>query len=214
MVHSGAISHIETVVASSGALGPFLFAAFYACSCAFFLPAAPLSIASGYLFGPWLGTAIASLASTAGCALAFGLSRYAARPVLEPRLRAFANFRRIDAAVAAKAPAKTVFLLRLSPLIPLTLLSYMLGLTSVPFWPYMGASWAGLFPICAVYVLLGQAGRGALHAASAGGPPSSAQALRLGMAAVGLVATLAATRLISGISADALVTQDVAEDVA
>ena len=210
-MQGGAISQIEAVVASSGVMGPVLFAAFYACSCAFFLPAAPLSIASGYLFGPWLGTAIASAASTAGCGLAFGLSRYVARPLMEPRLRAFAKFRRIDAAVAAKAPAKTVFLLRLSPLIPLTLLSYMLGLTSVAFWPYVGASWAGLFPICTVYVLLGQAGRGALHAASAGAAPSSAQALRLGMAAVGLIATLAATRLISSIAADALATQ---EDVA
>ncbi len=201
-------------MAASGALGPLLFAAFYSLSCAFFLPAAPLSIASGYLFGPWLGTAIASAASTAGCALAFGLSRYVARPVLEPRLRAFSKFRRIDAAVAAKAPAKTVFLLRLSPLIPLTLLSHMLGLTSVAFWPYVAASWAGLFPICAVYVLLGQAGRGALHASAAGGPASSNQALRLGMAALGLAATFAATRLISGIAAEALASQDVAEDVA
>ena len=210
LLPGAALSQVEVAVASSGAYGPLLFALFYALTSAFFLPAAPLSIASGYLFGPYLGALIASLASTAGCALAFALSRYVARPLLEPRLRAFSNFRRVDRAVAAQAPAKTVFLLRLSPFIPLTLLSYMLGLTSITFWPYLRASWAGLLPICTVYALLGRAGRGALQ--SPGGP--SSQGVRIGMAAVGLAATLTATRLIAGIASDALSRQEVAEDVA
>lgn len=196
---AGLLSHLEGIVASSGALGPLLFAAFYAAGTALFLPAAPLSITAGYLFGPLLGVLVVSLASTAGCALAFALSRSVARPLLEPHLRAYKRFQRIDRAVAAKAPAKTVFLLRLSPLVPLTLLSYVLGVTSVGFWPYVAASWAGLLPISVVYVVLGGAGRGALSTSGA-----QSGTLRLVLAGVGIVATLAATRLISSIASQAL----------
>lgn len=196
---AGLLSHVEALVASSGAFGPLLFAAFYAAGTATFLPAAPLSIAAGYLFGPLLGIPVVSIASTAGCALAFALSRSVARPLLEPHLRTYSKFQRIDRAVAAKAPAKTVFLLRLSPLIPLTLLSYVLGVTSVGFWPYVAASWAGLLPISVVYVVLGGASKGAMSASG-----GQSRTVRLVLAAVGLLATLAATRLISNIAADAL----------
>ncbi|CAL8470973.1 g10515 [Coccomyxa elongata] len=196
---AGLLSHVEALVASSGAFGPLLFAAFYAAGTATFLPAAPLSIAAGYLFGPLLGIPVVSIASTAGCALAFALSRSVARPLLEPHLRTYSKFQRIDRAVAAKAPAKTVFLLRLSPLIPLTLLSYVLGATSVGFWPYMAASWAGLLPISVVYVVLGGASKGAMSASG-----GQSRTVRLVLAAVGILATLAATRLISKIAADAL----------
>jgi uncharacterized membrane protein YdjX (TVP38/TMEM64 family) len=201
---AGLVSSIESCIALSGAYGPLLFAMLYALGSALFVPAAPLSIAAGYLFGPMIGIPVVAAASTLGCALAFLLSRTLARPLLEPRLRRYPKFCRIDRAVAARAPGKTVFLLRLSPLIPLTLLSYVLGITSVGFWPYVAASGLGLLPISTVYVLLGGAGKGALSAA--GGHSGAARAA---MAAAGLLATAAATRLISNIASEALAAQDV-----
>ena len=193
------VPYFEGLVASSGALGPFVFALAYGLATAAFLPAAPLSIASGYLFGPLLGIPVASIASAVGCALSFAASRYVARPLLEPHLKAYPNFWRIDRAVARKAPAKVVFLLRLSPIIPLTLLSYILGLTSITFWPYLGASWAGLLPITAVYVLLGGASKGALQ--GAGGPSPG---VKIAMVCVGIAATFAATKLVQNIAGDTL----------
>lgn len=203
IVTSGLIPYLEALVASSGALGPFVFALAYGLATAAFLPAAPLSLASGYLFGPFLGIPIASVASVIGCALSFFVSRHIARPILEPHLKAYPNFGRIDRAVAHKAPAKVVFLLRLSPIIPLTLLSYILGLTSITFWPYLGASWAGLLPITAVYVLLGGASKGALQ--GSGGPSGG---MKVAMICVGLFATYAATKLIQNIAGDALASGD------
>ena len=199
IVSSGLIPYLEALVASSGALGPFVYALAYGLATTAFLPAAPLSIASGYLFGPFLGIPIASVASVIGCALSFFVSRHIARPLLEPHLKAYPNFGRIDRAVAHKAPAKVVFLLRLSPIIPLTLLSYILGLTSITFWPYLGASWAGLLPITAVYVLLGGASKGALQ--GSGGPSGE---VKVAMVCVGVLATYAATKLIQNIAGDAL----------
>ena len=199
LLSSGLIPHLEALVASSGALGPLVFAAAYGLATAAFLPAAPLSIASGYLFGPLLGIPVASVASAIGCALSFAVSRYLARPLLEPHLKGYPNFGRLDRAVAHKAPAKVVFLLRLSPIIPLTLLSYILGLTSITFWPYLGASWAGLLPITAVYVLLGGASKGALQ--GSGGP---SQGMKIAMVCVGILATYAATKLIQNMAGDAL----------
>ena len=199
ILSSGLIPHLEALVASSGALGPFVYALAYGLATAAFLPAAPLSLASGYLFGPFLGIPIASAASVMGCALSFFVSRHIARPLLEPHLMAYPNFGRIDRAVAHKAPAKVVFLLRLSPIIPLTLLSYILGLTRISFWPYLGASWAGLLPITAVYVLLGGASKGALQ--GSGGPSGG---VKVAMICVGILATYAATKLIQNIAGDAL----------
>ncbi len=200
ILSSGLVPHLEALVASSGALGPVVFALTYGLATAAFLPAAPLSIASGYLFGPLLGIPVASVASAIGCALSFTVSRYIARPLLEPHLKAYPDFGRIDRAIAHRAPGKVVFLLRLSPIIPLTLLSYILGLTSITFWPYLGASWAGLLPITAVYVLLGGASKGALQQ-GLGGPSGG---MKIAMVCVGVLATYAATKLIQNIAGDAL----------
>ena len=119
ILSSGLVPHLEALVASSGALGPVVFALAYGLATAAFLPAAPLSIASGYLFGPLLGIPVASVASVIGCALSFTVSRYIARSLLEPHLKAYPDFVRIDRAIAHRAPGKVVFLLRLSPIIPL-----------------------------------------------------------------------------------------------
>lgn len=202
---TGLLSQVESLIASSGAFGPPLFTALYALGTVFFFPAAPLSLAVGYLFGPLVGIPVVAIASTLGCALAFALSRSVARPLLEPHLRRYPKFCRIDRAVAAKAPAKTVFLLRLSPLLPLTLLSYLLGVTSIGFWPYVAASGLGLLPISAFYVLLGGAGKG-MVANSSSGPSSS---VNIVMMAVGLLTVLAASKLVANIAAEALDAQDV-----
>ena len=52
-----------------------------------------------YLWGPVAGTAVVSAGSTAGAALAFLVSRYAARPLVAERLGRSARFRAIDAGV-------------------------------------------------------------------------------------------------------------------
>ena len=168
------------------------------------VPGSVLTLTAGFLFGPLLGTAVVSAASTAGAAAAFLIGRYVARPAVERRIAGNARFAAVDAAIGAQG-AKIVLLLRLSPLFPFTLLNYALSLTRIEFVPYVLASWAGMLPGTVAYVALGGAGKAAAEtAAGAGAGP-----LQLALYAVGAGATLWATALISKAASRAL--EDAAE---
>jgi uncharacterized membrane protein YdjX (TVP38/TMEM64 family) len=72
----------------------------------------------------------------------------------------------------------------------------------VDFLPYLGASWAGMLPGTFAYVYLGSLGRATVDAAAGGtdGMPT----VKLALYAVGAIATLAATKIVSSAAADAL----------
>lgn len=202
---AGAVSSLEALVQAAGRLGPLIFIVAYAVATVLLVPASILTLAAGFLFGPALGTAVVSAASTLGAAAAFLVGRYLARPAVEARIAANRRFSAVDAAIAAEGP-KIVLLLRLSPLFPFTLLNYALSLTRIPFWPYVGASWAGMLPGTVAYVALGGAGKAAAETAAGGGG-----AVQLALYAVGAAATLGATALISRAAARALADAAVGE---
>ena len=72
-------------------------------------------------------------------------------------LSIYAHCRAIDQAIG-KDSFKVVLLLRLSPLLPLSLSNYLYGLTSVDFWPYVAASFLGMLPGTWAYVSAGHVG--------------------------------------------------------
>lgn len=196
---AGAVSGLEQLIQQAGFLGPLIFIAAYVAATVLLVPGSVLTLAAGFLFGPLLGTAVVSVASTAGAAAAFLVGRYVARPAVERRIQGNPRFAAVDAAIGRES-AKIVLLLRLSPLFPFTLLNYALSLTKIEFVPYVLASWAGMIPGTVAYVALGGAGKAAAEtAAGAGSSP-----LQLVLYAVGAVATLAATAVISKAAAKAL----------
>jgi hypothetical protein len=67
---------VQGLVADGGTAGPFIFAAAYVVATVALLPAAILTLAAGYLYGPLAGTALVSVCSTTACAVAFLISRY------------------------------------------------------------------------------------------------------------------------------------------
>jgi len=64
------------------------------------------------------------------------------------------KFKAIDAAIADEG-LKIVVLLRLSPLLPLSLSNYLYGLTSLELRPYVLGSWLGMLPGTFLYVQTG-----------------------------------------------------------
>lgn len=194
-----AVGGLESLVTSAGPLGPVLFIAAYVVATVFLIPASVLTVGAGFLFGPILGTVVVSIASTLGATAAFLVGRYLARPAVARRASADARFAAVDSAIAAQG-AKIVLLMRLSPLFPFSLLNYGLSLTSIPLGSYVAASWAGMLPGTIAYVALGGAGKAAAEtAAGAGTSP-----LQLAMYALGALATLGATVLISRAASQAL----------
>jgi uncharacterized membrane protein YdjX (TVP38/TMEM64 family) len=134
----------------------------------FSYPPFPIHIAAGFLFGPLKGTLVVSASSTLAAAISFLIARSSLRPRVESFLRSSGAFGKSFATFDALlgADGTLVFLLRLSPLFPFSLSNYLLGLTAVRFWPYVGATWAGALPGTFCYVYLG-----ATAEAAAGGLP-------------------------------------------
>lgn len=195
------VQTIETQVQHAGSLAPILFISFYALATVLLVPASALTIAAGFLFGPIFGTIIVSIASTTGAAMAFLVGRYLARPFVAQKLASSdVRFSAVDAAIASQG-MRIVFLLRLSPLFPFTLLNYALSITSIPFVEYTIASWLGMIPGTIAYVALGGAGKAAAESAAGFGGTSPIQ---LFLYILGAASTLGATVLISRAASQAL----------
>jgi uncharacterized membrane protein YdjX (TVP38/TMEM64 family) len=175
-----------------GVAGMILFALVYAVATVLMVPGSLLTLASGASFGLFAGFVTVLFGATLGAALAFLVSRHLARKRVERWIQRKASFVAVDKAVAREG-WKIVFLTRLSPVFPFNLQNYAYGLTSVSFWPYVLASWIGMIPGTFLYVYLGTLGRSGLEAASGGG----AETFRLALQAVGLLATLGVTILIT-----------------
>lgn len=194
-----AVAKLESLIADAGPLGPVLFILAYAASAVALIPASVLTVAAGFLFGPVAGTLVVSAGSTLGAAAAFLVGRYLARPTVTRSASArFPRFAAVDKSIADQG-AKIVFLLRLSPAVPYTLLNYALGLTSIEFVPYLVASWVGMLPGTVAYVAIGGAGKAAAESAAGGLGP-----VEVVLYIVGAAATLGATVLISRAATRAL----------
>jgi uncharacterized membrane protein YdjX (TVP38/TMEM64 family) len=158
-----------------------------------FVPGSLLTLTAGAIFGLLWGTLWVFVGATVGSALAFLVSRYIARSAIEKRLSANARFAAIDRAIGAKG-LRIVTLLRLSPVFPYNLLNYALGLTRVRFRDYVVAS-AGMLPGTLLYVYYGKLA-GDVAALAAGLRPERGPAY-YGVLALGLIATIVATTIVT-----------------
>jgi len=183
-----------------GAWGPAAFIAGYALAVAAFVPGSLLTLAGGAIFGVAKGTAYVFCAAVLGSSLGFLIARYLARGAVERRLAGNEKFAAIDRAVGGQG-RWIVFLLRLSPVFPFSLLNYALGLTSVRFADYLAAS-VGMLPGTLLYVYSGKAVGDV--AALAGGAQHERGATDFALLAVGLLATAVVTVLVTRIARRAL----------
>ncbi len=141
----------------AGSVGPWFPLAFLTAHIVitvFPFPRTAFTLASGLLFGPWLGIAIAVAASTVSALLAVVLVRAAGwrlhRLVPHPRVEA------LDARLGQRG-WPTVMSMRLIPAVPFSVLNYAAGASAVRMLPYTGATLAGLLPGTAAVVVLGDA---------------------------------------------------------
>lgn len=134
-------------------LSAAIFFLTYALVTSFALPIGPpLSVTAGALFDRVLGTLLVSCASTSGAAAAFLLSRYLFRDAVErrwgPRLEVVQRGVERDGAYYLLA-------LRLSPLVPFTLINLAMGLTRMRLWTFWWVSQLGMLPITLLFVSAG-----------------------------------------------------------
>ena len=180
-------------VESLGVWAPVVFIAGYALATVAFVPGVLLTLAAGAIFGVLRGTLYVMIGATIGACAAFLIARYVARDAIEKRIRQNARFAAIDRAIGREG-WKLVLLLRLSPIFPFNLLNYALGLTKVPFRDYAIAC-VGMIPGSVLYVYSGKVAGDV--AAAVAGQARPAGTASYALIAVGLVATVIATVLIT-----------------
>ena len=183
-----------------GGIGAAVFAVTYVAATVLLFPASLLTLAAGFLYGPFWGMLLVSPTSVLASTIAFLLGRSVARDWIKRRIEENPRFAAVDSAVGENG-FKVIFLLRLSPVFPFTLLNYALGLTRVRLRDFVLASFLGMLPGTFMYVYFGSSVANA--AAFAGGRPAGGpwqQVLFWG----GLVATMLVVALVTRAARQAL----------
>ena len=171
------VALVRQLTERSGLMAPVVFMMGYALATVLFLPGSILTIAGGLLFGPVAGTLYSLTGATLGATLAFLVARYLAADWVARRTEGrLADFIR---GVAAEGWRFVAFV-RLMPLLPFNALNYALGLTRIPLWQYVVASYLAMLPGAAAYTYIGYAGGQALTGSNA--------LLRHGLIALALLA--------------------------
>lgn len=177
---------VEDWVEYTGNAGIAAFSAAYAVASLFFFPAGLMTIAAGALFGFAWGLVAVMGASTASAVAAFMIARHLARDRVTRFFRRNGKLDAMDRSLR-KEGWRAVALLRLSPVVPFAVKSYLFGVSRVRFRDYLVGTIVGKIPGAVVLTALGSSGRAAL---------STAGPLRWVMLAVGIGSTVLATWLI------------------
>lgn len=170
-----------------------LFIGVYVLATVCFVPALPLTIAAGAIFGLAKGFALVSLASTLGATAAFFVGRTLARDWVSGRIKGWPRFGALDRSLE-KRGFWVVLLTRLSPVFPFFLLNYAYGVSAVRVRDYIPASWLGMMPATLAYVYAGTAAASLAQALSGKVDIGVNGWILLG---IGLAATVAVTVLVT-----------------
>ena len=123
---------LDFLIYLDSGLGIFFFVVIYIFIVLLILPASWLSIAAGYLYGTYLGSAIVFISAFIGASISFFISkRFLSKKVLDmiskyPKLSLLEN-------IIQKGGLKLIVLTRLSPLFPFSILNYFYGLNNITY---------------------------------------------------------------------------------
>ena len=138
-------------VAKTGAKGVLAFILAYAGLVAVSVPGSWLfTLASGFLFGPWLGTAYALIGATTGATVVF-LAARAGLAGLAPRA---GRVRRFEAGFRRNG-LNYLLVLRLIPIVPFWLINLVAGAVGLRLWVFVLGTFFGMIPVSFIYASLG-----------------------------------------------------------
>lgn len=130
----------------------------------FGLPATPFTLAGGILFGTGLGSVLNWTGATLGATGTYLLARLLGGDALRGLLGR--NAARLDL-FAGDAGFRTLFRLRLIPVIPFNALSLTAALSGIPMRSYIGATGLGILPGTVIYTYFAGSLVGGVSGASA-----------------------------------------------
>jgi len=176
-----------------------VFILMYAAAIALLLPALVFSLSAGYLFGIAKGWMIVVVAATLGSCIAYIVGQTFLREWVLGKAKNMKNFANLDTAVANKG-FLIVFLTRLSPAFPFSLINYVYSVTKIKLPHFALATFLGIMPGSLLYVYAGSAAKNLQDVLSGNVEIGGNQALLV----IGLIATLLVTVLVTRIASKAL----------
>jgi uncharacterized membrane protein YdjX (TVP38/TMEM64 family) len=187
-----------------GWLGMVLFAISMTFAGLVALPMSPFAITAGLIFGFGRGLLVVQCGTMLSAAVNFFISRHLARRFVQKKLATHPKFRAIDSAVGREG-WKIVALLRFVPL-PFGLMNYSLGLTAIPFWPYLLASSGPIILGNSFFVWVGATTHAGLEAASGAGRPH--HPMEIALMVLGVLGAFGALTFVTKIARQAIARQD------
>ena len=133
--------------------GIFSFVCIYILIVLFILPASWLSLLSGFLYGSYLGTIIVFISASIGASVAFLVSKSFFAKKLKNLFSRYPKLSVMEK-VVEKGGFKLIFLARLSPIFPFSILNYFYGLNNVKFRDFVFGL-LGIVPGTFLYCSLG-----------------------------------------------------------
>tara|TARA_B100000941_G_scaffold290258_1_gene271763 strand:- start:1750 stop:2361 length:612 start_codon:yes stop_codon:yes gene_type:complete len=113
-------------------IGIIVFVLVYILVVLFILPASWLSLLSGFLYGTYLGSIIVFIAASIGASVAFFISKSFFSEKLKKFIKLYPKLSVMEQ-ILQKGGFKLIFLARLSPIFPFSILNYFCGLNSMKF---------------------------------------------------------------------------------
>lgn len=184
------IEALRGTVEGLGWWGPLIYAVAYGIGAVLVLPSGPFQVGAGLLFGLAVGIPTALVGTWLALAGAFAIGRWFARDRVQSLLDDRPRMRAVEGAIA-DGGWKTVVMLRLSPVLPMSLHNYVYGLTRMKFRVYMPAAAIAVAPGTVMWAWIGAVGG---SAATASGEASVVKWILRG---VGLVATVVVSILLA-----------------
>lgn len=150
------IEAFQAWVKELGPIGYLVYILAYIIVCVTFLPASPLTIGAGAIFGFVEGAIVVIVGATLGATASFLLGRTIMRRKIEAMAAGNAKFRALDRAIAREG-GKIVFLVRLAPVFPFAYINFAFGLTGVKTLSYIVATFFGIIPVTLAFVYIADA---------------------------------------------------------
>ena len=152
------LQNVIDSVQAMGPLAPVYFGILYCIAEVLAVPATPLTLSAGYLFGVTQGAAVVLLAATVAASIAFFVGKTFLRSWVEEMLQENPKIAKLDKAVGEQG-FKLLVLLRLSPIFPFALSNYLYGASAISFQDYFWATLLGFTPGTIGYVYTGMVGK-------------------------------------------------------
>lgn len=147
------IQNLQEFISSFGIIAPLVFIITYVLATIFFLPGLPLTLLSGIVFGPIMGTVYVSISSVLGASLSFIIAKTLGRRYLENKFSDSSLFKKIESGIKEHG-WQMILVTRLLPIFPYNLQNYLYGLTNVRLKTFSFVSWIGMLPGTVAFVFL------------------------------------------------------------